>query len=460
MKKKYLKPYFLLILFSIGMPACTKVNVDAPKDRIVTSSLFKDDASATAAVLGLYAQMSDPSFPFSAGATTIYTGLSADELSYNGQDNATKQFATNSLTASNSIVASNLWRFTYSIIYQANACIEGLSSSSSITPALKSQLTGEAYFVRAFCYWYFSNLFGDVPLILGTEDYEANAKLPRTSAATIQDKVVADLKQAVTLLSKDYPSAGRLRPNYYTALTLLSRVYLYQQKWQLSADAATEVINSGIYSIESNLNSIFITPSNEAIWQLATDVTGINTPEGNRLIPNTFFAAVPQYPVNSNFLNAFEAGDKRKSSWIALLTVKGTTYPYTYKYKVRYNTNKTESLVVFRLAELYLNRAEAKAHLSDFTGAASDLNVTRNRAGLSGLSFGDQTSSLNAIMKERRFEFFMEWGTRWFDLKRTGTINNVLGPLKANWKPEYALFPIPKTELISNSNLTQNPGYQ
>jgi hypothetical protein len=68
-----------------------------------------------------------------------------------------------------------------------------------------------------------------------------------------------------------------------------------------------------------------------------------------------------------------------------------------------------------------------------------------------------QANVLAAIEKERRAEFIGEWGHRWFDLKRWGTIDAVLAPVKADWQSNDALFPIPQSEINANPNLVQNP---
>jgi hypothetical protein len=119
----------------------------------------------------------------------------------------------------------------------------------------------------------------------------------------------------------------------------------------------------------------------------------------------------------------------------------------------------TEYNMVLRLAEQYLIRAEARGMQNDLTGAMDDVNIIRARAGLSsidGTGFAQQ-DVLDAIDQERRAELFVEWGHRWFDLKRTGKIDAVLGPVKPDWQSKDALFPIAQTEIIANPNLIQNP---
>ena len=119
--------------------------------------------------------------------------------------------------------------------------------------------------------------------------------------------------------------------------------------------------------------------------------------------------------------------------------------------------------MVLRLAEQYLIRAEARAMQNNLQGAISDMDVIRQRAGIdliADIDPGiDREALLDLILEERKKELFAEWGHRWLDLKRSGTVSAVLGPIKPLWQDTDALFPIPGEEREKNSNLTQNEGY-
>ncbi len=124
----------------------------------------------------------------------------------------------------------------------------------------------------------------------------------------------------------------------------------------------------------------------------------------------------------------------------------------------------TEFYTPLRLAEQYLIRAEAAANgAAALTSAIDDLNTIRFRAGLTDLPDNlSQQDVLAAIEKERRLELFIEWGHRWFDLKRTGKAVPVLSQMSAKqpWAGDYQLlYPIPITEITNNRNLAPNPGY-
>src|SRR5690606_16340716 len=85
------------------------------------------------------------------------------------------------------------WSRMYNFIFVANSAIEGLNEATALTPAVKQQLMGEAKFVRAFCYFYLINLYGDVPLVV-TTDYRVNAILPRASEMMVYEQIISDLK--------------------------------------------------------------------------------------------------------------------------------------------------------------------------------------------------------------------------------------------------------------------------
>jgi starch-binding outer membrane protein, SusD/RagB family len=458
LQNKKNKFIFFSLFFCAGLlTACKKfIEIPPPVDQAISSTVFSDDESATTAINGLYSLMMIQNFAFANSGMTLYPGLSADEFYSSSPNGDIDPFANNVINTNNPNVEVNLWKKGYNQIYQTNAILEGLSNSSNVSLEIKNQLTGEAKLVRALSYFYLVNLFGDVPYINST-NFQINSTIPRIGKTEIYSKIISDLQDAQDLMGIDYPSAGKVRPDKWAATTLLARVYLYQKNWQLAEENATEVINSGAFSL-SDLNSIFEANSSEAIWQLLPVLKFLNTADGFTFIP--FSPTVkPQYALTTWLIKAFENNDQRKKTWIDSTIVNGQTYFYPFKYKVRSGSTLTEYNMVFRLAELYLIRAEARAEQNDITGAQEDLNIIRTRAGLQNTTANTQSSLLLAIQHERQIEFFAEWGHRWFDLKRTGDIDMVLGAEKPGWKPADALYPIPLSQLQANTNLIQNPGY-
>lgn len=451
---------FILAGVSIFCFSCKKfLEIPPPKNQLVNSAVFSDSADATNAVVGIYINMMQAfSLNIASGGLTLYPGLSADELYPTSNITDENDFYNNEIAPSNNLNSSSLWGNAYSILYNANACLEGLAQSN-ISDVVKNQLIGEAKFSRAFLFFNLSNLYGPIPPVTST-DYHKNQILPRSPLDSVFAQIINDLKDAQNLLSVNYPTAGRFRPNRFTASALLAKVYLYQKNWTEAETISTQIIDAGTYSLEPDLNNVFLSGSNETIWQLSSVFPGLETWEGYFFVPvssNT----TPPYIITNNLLNAFENGDERRQKWLNKNTVNGNDYYYPYKYKLGYDGLSTplEDYVVFRLSEQYLIRAEARAQEGNLNGAITDLNLIRIRAGLQNTTATDQTSVLSAIQHERQVELFCEWGNRWFDLKRTGTATNVLFLIKPGWKVNDTLYPVPQTELNSNPFLTQNPGY-
>jgi hypothetical protein len=452
---------YILILLLIFFSGCKKfVQISPPYNQLVSDKVFANDATASATVNGIYSEMISNSQQFSSGFITLFTGMAADELYYYSAS-IRDEFVNNEITLANhGNLTSWFWAPAYKYIYTVNLCIEKLNESVAITPSLKNTLIGECKFLRAFSYFHLVNLFGDVPLTTSS-DYRANAQLPRSSRSLIYQQIITDLKDAEALLNTNYPTSERVRANKWAAAALLARVYLYNQNWDNAETEATSVITCGAYSLETNVSNVFLKSSNESIWQLRTVSSNINTWEGNAILPASN-ASVPTFLLSTALLNAFEVGDSRKTNWVTSRVFAGQTLYYPYKYKVfGNNAPLTEYYVILRLAEQYLIRAESRAQLNNLSGAIADLNIIRIRAGLPTLLNSlTKAQVLDAVEKERKVELFAEWGNRWYDLKRTGRADAILGALKpTTWQATDVLWPIPQDQINLNQALIQNPGY-
>jgi hypothetical protein len=278
--------------------------------------------------------------------------------------------------------------------------------------------------------------------------------------AELYSNIIKDLELAFSLLPEAYISSDRVRPNKSVAKALLARVYLYNGLWAEAADAASYLLNNtGIYAWETDLNNVFLKESTTTIWQFSPRFNGQNTQEGETFI---FFSGPPSLvALSTQLLNDFEAGDQRNEQWITAISNGTETWFHANKYKEKSSTSSSvEYSIMFRLAEQYLIRAEARAHQGDLIGAKEDLNKIRTTAGLAETTAISQPDILNAILKERRVEFFTELGHRFLDLKRANKLNEILTPIKPGWSVTDNLMPLPESELSLNPNLNpQNPGY-
>ena len=454
---------FICGCFPFIMTACEDfVEVDPPATSLIKETVFENDVNATAAMLGIYTRMVESSSTiFNAQDNlTILSGLNADEfLNYTNRTNFI-EFEENDILDNNSFVLLR-WNDLYQFIYSCNSVIEGMQSINNVTDSLALQFEGEAKFVRAWMYFYLLNLYHNVPLVLST-DYETNALLPRLQASQIYDQILLDLQDAQSLLGNEYPSSQRIRPNKAVASALLSRVYLYLEDWENAEAVARNLIDDARYMLEENLDHVFLNTSQEAIWQLQSVNPSIGSYDALRFILTR--APIGRgFSLRPEFVDAFEEDDLRKTSWVGVLNSGEDTFYYPFKFKTRFlgdGESSNEYLTVFRLAEMYLIRAEARARQGNITGALEDLNRLRARAGLQETTATDQSGLLQAIEQERKVELFAELGHRWLDLKRTGRATDVLSPIKPGWQDTDVLWPVPRNEFLNNPNLgEQNAGY-
>lgn len=456
-----MKKYILYLLFFAGFNfGCKKfTTIDFPINQVGSKAVFESDATAAGAVRGMYSEMMSNPNQFTTCALTFFAGLTADEMTYY-QPSFRDEFIRNDISFQNhTVISGQFWDVAYKYIYVCNVNIEGLTASTKLSEAVKNRLLGECYYIRAFCYFNLVNLIGGVPLALHT-DYRLNATLSRASDTAVYEQVKADLLKAVNLLPLSYELPDKAAPNKAAAQALLAKLYLYRAQWQDAKQMSSEIIGDGIYSLPQDLNSVFLKNSNETIWQLAPTIPTRNSWEGFYFNPNSN-NSVPTYILRSGLLESFETGDLRKINWIKQRNYAGHSIIYPYKYKVKMNSNVTEYQVVMRLAEVFLIRAEAYARLNQVAEAVADINLIRERAGLIEVNSNiSQDSCMKLVKKERRNEMFCEWGNRWYDLKRWGDANLVLGLLKGDsWDSTDALWPIPHTQIELNPNLQQNPGY-
>lgn len=466
-KRIILKHHFMLVMLSVGLLliSCEElIEVDFPKSQVLSDDIFKDDVTATSVVTGMYVDLLGNQ-NFASGnyrSVLALAGLSADELVNNPRTDAySVEFQDNDVHPDNDYVFA-LWTSMYKIIYEANAVIEGLEKSTQISNAVKTQLLGEARFTRAFCHFYLVNLFGNVPLINST-DYKANSLVSRSDESLVYQAILKDLQLAQEELSEQYVSliqGERARPNRATATALLARVYLFTKQWESAEKQASLIINNSNYFLMPDLNAVFLKNSKEAIWQLRPSVKGTNGYPQEAYYFNE--SLVIRYNLlSAQIFNTFEPNDKRATNWVKTLSTGSDALycPFKYHQAITLNTPLAEYSMVFRLAEQYLIRAEARAEQNNIAGAQSDINAIRSRAGLPNTDADTKISLLAAIEHERKVELFAEWGHRWLDLKRWNKADIELA-FKPGWNPEDVLYPIPQKERNVNPKLgDQNPGY-
>ena len=435
---------WVLLAAIVALPAC-----DTPLDTDPTASIDSGTALNTARGIelglnGAYRSLQSGSL-FSLNHI-VYPDLYADNLDFTGTFQTDREVGLRSVSASNGAVAG-IWSAAYSGINRVNNILDAIPGASGMDDADRDLARGEALFIRALHYSVLALWFGAVPLVLEpSEGVGEGALVARNTRQEVYARIEADLEETVALLP-----AGRVngRATQGAANALLARVYLENEKYAQARDKATTVISSGTYTLVGDYRDLFDDQNtSESIFELQYSVNNQNS---------AAFWFFPQalggrfgFGPSASLFNAYEAGDDRRDASIAL---SGATRFGNKYFRI---ANGDDNIMVVRLAELYLIRAEANLRLGGDAGLIrDDLNVLRNRSGLGNLptSLTDQTALLDAILQEARVEFAME-GHRFFDLRRNDRAEQVLAITA-----DRLLFPIPQGERDVNPNLTQNPGY-
>ena len=468
--KNSLKVTVLLISLSV-LPACEDfLEIPAPTNSVTGETVFLNKGTIDKLMNNMYYNWAN-----SSGLALQYS-RSAEFFSDNAYNPTGVSFypeMTGVLTPETSAMSGGLWGTWYTTVYGANLILEGLPDAPGITDeAVRNAYMGAALTIRAGAHYYLARTFGDVPINL-TADVDENSFKPRVPVAEVYAQVIADLNEAMTLLPETSAGNKRYIDNKYIPQALLARVYTTMGNWTAAETAANAIIASGKYQLLTNLADVFYRTSNEVVSSLG-NTWAFSAAYQNRSLLGTGFdpvntATQGSYPaLSEDLLNSFETGDNRKTVWVNLENSGNYSNPDNRYFSIKFLhtsvpvvAGKEQDYVFIRLAEMYLIRAEARARQNNLTGATSDLNVIRNRAGLPNTTATSQTDLINAIIKERRVEFFHEGGYRWDDLVRTGTADDVISalPWKIDCDSYQTLWPIPLAQLNLNNNLEQNPGY-
>jgi hypothetical protein len=374
----------------------------------------------------------------------------------------------NTYTSTETNVVATFWKKPYQAILLSNDLLEQLPATTVIPDEEKSIYIGEAKYFRAYFYFILTYLYGDVPFITST-DPNITAQQGKLPHAEVVEKIIEDLKDAETALKAS--SNDNTKITSVAASALLARIYLYEKNYGEAEKRANEIITTSGYELEDDVDHVFLRSSTESILKIASTFGSYS----GRVYLATF-TNNNRVNLTEDLLNSFEEGDLRKQKWTTPKVVSGVEYirPFKYHRYAATSPGEEEDLVLLRLTEQYLIRAEARAQQNKLTGengAIADLNRIRTRAGLTDLPETlTKEETLLAVETERRHELFFEENHRWWDLVRTGRIDAVLGNFqyseleggqKKKWESYRSLLPIPEKEIGNNRNLNpQNPGYK
>jgi len=446
MTLQHIKTTLFLGIVLLSITSCKKFLEETPNNALPAETAITDAGTARAAIIGAYDRLQEY---YAASYPTLGT-ITTDNVVFNGTLSQYLQLDQNAIPTDNVITVA-AYQGIYRAINSANSVIAYVPAVNdpTLSNAEKDRILGEAYFIRALSYFDLARGWGGVQIQLEpTTSLDGLKGIKRSTLDQTYDQVLADLVRAEALLPEDATTRNRAQKS--TVFALRARLHLYREQWADAENYATQVINNPKFALVKPYNAFFTAPfqSTESVLELAFSPNDRNT-FWNLWYPSS---AGGQYTVKPSEalvskLNDPLVGGSRKS----LIAGTGNAV-----YGVLYNTagTSTDPAYLIRISELYLIRAEARAHLGKLTEAATDLNTIRLRAEVPPTQASTQAALLLAIEAENAVEFAFE-AHRWFDLTRTGRAEAVLGLSNRN----FWLFPLPLSDVQSDPDLTQNPGY-
>lgn len=467
----------LTLAAPLALTGCDTLLDTDPASSVNAETAFDNPDRLAAAVNGMYSSLQGGDYYGSTGVLVV-PDLITDDHAHTGTFTNLRALDTRNLLADNASF-QGFWTSAYSAISRANFVLARAGGVPGATQAQKDDAMGNAYFVRALSYLHLAQYFGGVPLVLEPLESVSGVKYPpRATQAQVYAQVEQDLGAIITgnLVQEAGAGAGVATASVMAARALRARAYLYQGKWAQARADAEAVIASGAFELLGNYAQIFESKnSREAIFELQYNNDDSNFlafqsfPSSNAVIVSES-GGRRQYAPTASLYNAYTSGDPRRTRSMGIYNASNARY-YRKYFRI---TGNDDNVVVLRLAEMHLIRAEAAARTADLVTALDDVNAIRARAGQAPVAFASESAALTSILAERRRELVFE-GHRFYDLKRYFTFGDAatkstaraaLGFAASGAEDYKFLFPIPQREIDVTAKdasgafvLVQNPGY-
>ncbi len=467
----------VVLMCMVTLYSCKKFLDEQPKSELSPSTFWKTGDDITAGLAGIYNGVQSM-----IGDNLAYWGdARSDNMKVTNY--GPTQYGVNGLTATD---AGTDWTEIYTTINRVNVALENIPKVQDNDSAFVHDALGQCYAVRAYCYFWLVKVWGAAPVwTTPYENLNQDPERARTSPDSILSTIVIpDLQKAVQLLDPTNNVVWYM--NTGGAYALMMEVYMWNHDYTDAIAASDQLIALKRYSLEptATWKNLFIAPasSKEDIWSLNWDYL-VN---GGCALSNKFGSGNTnsQFAMNDDLLNYFLA-DSADIRGPLTVDYGVSAHDKIWKFyqqnldpatghQIYPNSSQTNIYMpLYRLADIYLLRAEALDKTGDMPNAIKYLNMVHTRAGLkayTAASFANADTLENTILFERQAELYGE-GKRWFDLARNGLVIKTMDPLinareqaigttpTGFGDPRKILFPINRNVLNANTLLVQNPPY-
>jgi hypothetical protein len=486
--KKIFKIRFILLFIALTMQfSCSNYLELIPPGGLVREEFWKTKEDVEAVLMGAY-----QSFSVMDGALFTYGEARGDMVKADYNLGSERQLIESNIYPDNWLCN---WNGFYKVINYCNDVLKNAPEVQKIDNTFTDfQLKGlmaEAYFLRSLSYFYLVRIFKDVPLVLEPSETDAvDFYPPLTNGDDVLKQMVKDLNEYRPFATDGYKTIDEVKGRATKAAfdAILADISLWNFDYAACIEYANRLISNKnfvlmpsarwfeLYYPGNSLESIFEFQFNDRYNQ-KNSMYGKTNRNAHQYIPSQRAVEI--------FARKY-AVELTRGEDLSITKLSEDNY-LIWKYAGRAPDGKTErsgsdqnscNWIVYRLADIYLMKAEALSQLNRFNEAGEILNLIRERANVAPLAIGNSAVSFeDAIMDERALELAFE-GKRWFDLLRMGRRNNfsrkdklveliiknvpstqkrILGAKLTN--PLGWYLPIYKNEIERNKNLVQNPYY-
>jgi hypothetical protein len=486
--KKICKLKYLLLFLGLTLQFSCKDYLELiPPGGLVREEFWKSKEDVEAVLMGAY-----QAFANMDNALFTYGEARGDMVAADINLGSERNLMESNIYPDNSLTN---WESFYKVINYCNDVIKNApevqKKDNTFNDFQLKGLLAEAYFLRSLSYFYLVRIYKDVPLVLSPSESDDNDFYPtQTSGEEVLQVIMKDLNEYRQYATDGYKTLeeikGRATKSAYDAL--MADIALWNFDYEACIGFCDNVMaNKEIVLMPSTRWFELFYPGNslEGIFEFQFEdkysqrnhTYGITNRNARNYIPS-------QHAIEL-FARVYN-GDKTRGEDVSIAKLSVDNY-LIWKYVGRAPDSKTErsgldqnscNWIVYRLADVYLMKAEALSQLNRFSEASTMLNLIRERAGAGVLEIANSPSAYeDAIMDERALELAYE-GKRWFDLLRMGRRNNysrkdklveiLVSNVPSTQKRILAAkltnplgwyLPVYKDELERNKNLVQNPYY-
>ena len=486
----------LVVVCAVNLFSCKKIIEQAPENRPYDQVFWQKEKDAQQALAGDYALLRK--------ALTVnndFAGLAMSHFAYGdlsaGFFTTFDEYAYNFLTSGGKgeqiacfigdyVESLQNWTPHYKTITLANTILNKVAEmpvSKFTDEAAKNKILGEALFLRAFSYFYMVRIWGDVPLLTAYDPQPGgSSNVARTDELIVLDTCISDLQKAITMLDWNTDETS-VRAGKGAVHTLLAHVYMWKDfltngadhsNLQKAIDAVNEITNKGNYGLViPNYPRLFKGKSEEGIFEI-----NMAFEQKEQQVETGFYYHTLTDPYikrktgkygkfdAAKINNLFTPDDTRTDAYFDFSTISSSD-PLLIKYCGANNQNVTyedvanfsnaavnSNIIIFRLADVMLLRAEANAKAGNYGAARVDLDAIREKAGLAASTVLDD-ELYTAVIEERMRELFCE-GHTWYDLVRSKLLPEKVDRFsQTRFSQEGWKWPVGRALFLNNNVLAQ-----